>query len=521
MSSSLLTSLFNETDFIQYLIADLWRHFNANSSLDEQMNASNTLSKLHSILPDHRCDQLICHQFSFETYPFDEYKRFFQFWHFNQNYDKAFEQCLLTVLYPSKHHYLKSLVQQWICQCYTHGDINRIFRILFHHLHQCKRSQTNLQRLNEHIQEEFFSIDINVPNTFDEDYDDEYMRDYQMEHEEDNQITLSESNKSTNQFIKFPSFLSSFSSPNLSKSPKNRTGTMTTDSSRKSTQFTSIDTRTHSLTMDNPSGELDLSPLDYCSTKLHFHLLIYTESIDFPRIISILDIIDSLINILSSQLIHRLFISTDIPSSLNEEFTPIHRDNSHQSYLFILFDILLRFIRSYPLKDSEMIDNREVQLRSYSLLTRLCQELSSLAINQTIPIDDVNHLLRKVSFQKVIVHLFQGILPKKSSGTMREIPMEEFLRLVSEMIFLEHLIYSTDSDRFYQSLVNQTMFLSLILQYLKDLHLMTNHHFILDFIIQILPYSGSTLKSISVAVIEQLYRNLYYLAQPVHQHHFK
>ena len=239
--------------------------------------------------------------------------------------------------------------------------------------------------------------------------------------------------------------------------------------------------------------------------------------------------IESLIDLLPFQLVHRLFTTAQSRSSssmyalYSHHQRAIRGDLSNEmmpdqcSYLFILIDLLLIYVRSYSAKSSDVQENREIHLRSYRLLSRLCHNLSSLCIDCVIVSDDINRLLRRVAFQKIILHLFHRTIPRQSSvGIAGEDNLDlssdslshELIHLLEEMIFLEHLITTTDADLFVQSLVNQTLFLSIILQYLKNLHWIENHRFIIDFIVRILPYCGSALKTIGIRVIEQICRNL-------------
>ena len=68
-----------------------------------------------------------------------------------------------------------------------------------------------------------------------------------------------------------------------------------------------------------------------------------------------------------------------------------------------------------------------------------------------------------------------------------------------------------------QPIVNQSLFLSSILQYLKQIDFIENHRHIISLVVRILPHCGSSLKSISSLVIEQICRNLCFVVQ-AHQH---
>jgi len=68
-----------------------------------------------------------------------------------------------------------------------------------------------------------------------------------------------------------------------------------------------------------------------------------------------------------------------------------------------------------------------------------------------------------------------------------------------------------------QPIVNQSLFLSSILQYLKQIDFIENHRHIISLVVQILPHCGSSLKSISSLVIEQICRNLCFVVQTHNQ----
>ncbi|CAM4958947.1 unnamed protein product [Rotaria socialis] len=68
-----------------------------------------------------------------------------------------------------------------------------------------------------------------------------------------------------------------------------------------------------------------------------------------------------------------------------------------------------------------------------------------------------------------------------------------------------------------QPIVNQSLFLSSILQYLKQIDFIENHRHIISLVVRILPHCGSSLKSISSLVIEQICRNLCFIVQTYHQ----
>ena len=66
-------------------------------------------------------------------------------------------------------------------------------------------------------------------------------------------------------------------------------------------------------------------------------------------------------------------------------------------------------------------------------------------------------------------------------------------------------------------IVNQNLFLSSILQYLKQIDFIENHRHIISLVVRILPHCGSSLKSISSSVIEQICRNLCFVVQTQNQ----
>ena len=68
-----------------------------------------------------------------------------------------------------------------------------------------------------------------------------------------------------------------------------------------------------------------------------------------------------------------------------------------------------------------------------------------------------------------------------------------------------------------QPIVNQSLFLSSILQYLKQIDFIANHRHIIGLVVRILPHCGSSLKSISSLVIEQICRNLCFIVQAHNQ----
>lgn len=78
---------------------------------------------------------------------------------------------------------------------------------------------------------------------------------------------------------------------------------------------------------------------------------------------------------------------------------------------------------------------------------------------------------------------------------------------------------STNSMRYVDNhpIVNQILFLSSILQYLKQIDFIENHRHIISLVIRTLPHCGASLKSISSLVIEQICRNLCFVVQAHNQ----
>jgi hypothetical protein len=302
--------------------------------------------------------------------------------------------------------------------------------------------------------------------------------------------------------------------------------------------------RQHSASIDSYyTNDMDTLPIGLHNNGLdfkHIDILVYTRPMDFHRVLLTLNIIDDLIRLLSNQLIYQLLtIDTIETSAIYEQCCQqqriIHGNDTHdeqRSYLFVLIDQLVIYIRSYPLTsdNTQSIDNHEIHLRSYQLLACLCEQLSSLCIEQMISIVNVNSLLRKVALQKTILHIFHRILTDTSrqfivvvDNPLLTVPLSlftnEFLHLLETLIVLEYHLSSADADLFYQSLVNQTCFLSSILQCLMNTCFIEHHRSIVEFIHRILPFCGSALKTISCRTIEQIVRNLCFLVDCYRQPH--
>jgi len=144
-------------------------------------------------------------------------------------------------------------------------------------------------------------------------------------------------------------------------------------------------------------------------------------------------------------------------------------------------------------------------------------------MDNTILINYVINLLKKVSFQKIILSLFNRIINNKKNDLLKlniilydqfnKQYLKELIQLLEEIILLENIISSTDFNLINQLIVNQTIFLSTILQYLKQIHFIENHRYIISLVVRILPHCGSALKTISSRVIEQICRNLCFVVQ--------
>jgi hypothetical protein len=187
-------------------------------------------------------------------------------------------------------------------------------------------------------------------------------------------------------------------------------------------------------------------------------------------------------------------------------------NQEYQSYLYLLLKTLLVFTYSYHQKSIDIQENYQVQIHSLIVLTYICHDLSILCMDNTLLINYVINLLKKISFQKIILRLFNRIIDKNVDlNFLHEQLIKQYLKqlslLLEEIILLENIISSTDT------LVNQPMFISTILQYLKQIHSIENHRYIINLIIRILPHSGSALKTISIRVIEQICQNLCFIIQ--------
>ena len=94
----------------------------------------------------------------------------------------------------------------------------------------------------------------------------------------------------------------------------------------------------------------------------------------------------------------------------------------------------------------------------------------------------------------------------------RNSPDTDFINLLTKNSQTNPLRYIDNHP-----IVNQSLFLSSILQYLKQIDFIENHRHIISLVVRILPHCGSSLKSISSLVIEQICRNLCFVVQTHNQ----
>lgn len=167
--------LINETLFFQHITAYLWEYLSDRYERQYNVKASRILSMLHSMLPNCDCEDLICNQLSSthiqqyenELLIMEAYKRFFKLWNSTRDISivtyghlsKTFERCLLiviSVLNESNNHCLKSIVQQWTCDCFVHGDMCRIFDIIMIMLLHPDTARISVQKLHPVAHKEYF-----------------------------------------------------------------------------------------------------------------------------------------------------------------------------------------------------------------------------------------------------------------------------------------------------------------------------------------------------------------------------
>ena len=125
----------DKTDFLRYLIAYLWEYLSDKYQHEHNFQAAYSLIILHSMLPNNLCEELICQELSLkENQPssneislIEGFKRFFKLWNTTRdlsNLTKSFEQGLihvLSILQESNHNCLKTMVEQWINDCFIYG----------------------------------------------------------------------------------------------------------------------------------------------------------------------------------------------------------------------------------------------------------------------------------------------------------------------------------------------------------------------------------------------------------------
>ena len=247
-----------------------------------------------------------------------------------------------------------------------------------------------------------------------------------------------------------------------------------------------------------------------------------------------------------------------------------------RSYYPKTFDFRLNI---HDIQENRKIHIKSLKLLKYIChnLSLICMENNHINI---IIINYINNLFQKVSLQKIILHLFNTTINYKQrlikNKTLTKIIydyniellyhelikqyLNELIQLLEEIILLEHILryyqqrsdinsnrlrlttndYSNislfefnhhfDSDlitknttinslRYVdnQPIVNQSLFLTSILQYLKHIDFIENHYRIINLVARILPHCSSSLKSISSLVIEQICRNLCFIVQIHHQ----
>ena len=209
--------LLDDTPFFQYITLYLWERLSDDHDQTTHSQASKLLSMLHSMLPNDQCDELIHQQLASvprqdnEWPMLEQYKRFSQLWNstrdvpsFNDEYfTKSFSCCLLStmaMLNVTGHYSLKALVEQWTCDCFAHGDINRILDSLLIVFLSLDTARIGIQRVNSLFPKDF-SLDASVSSgdgdetneiicsmTFEQEYpeehDDEYTNDYETEQED-------------------------------------------------------------------------------------------------------------------------------------------------------------------------------------------------------------------------------------------------------------------------------------------------------------------------------------------------
>lgn len=264
------------------------------------------------------------------------------------------------------------------------------------------------------------------------------------------------------------------------------------------------------------------------------YILFYTQSYDNQRVLLSLNIIEHLIELLPQQLIHYLLFTSNIqtsPMNVQDLFfkrcrlfnLPKENTREYQTYLYFLLNTLLIFTYTYQSQSDDIPSNCQVHIHALIILARISHELSTLCIDNHLLRDHVLSLYKRISFQKIILILFNRMINKRINFTKLQLILhdqlikqylKEFLQLMSELILFEHVISSsTDSNITFQSLLQQNIFLSTILQCLKQISYIQYHQSLIHFILEILPHCGSTLKPISNRLVKQICRNLCFITQ--------
>lgn len=284
---------------------------------------------------------------------------------------------------------------------------------------------------------------------------------------------------------------------------------------------------TSSSRSDDTSSNIPIDPRDA-------YILFYTQSYDYDRVLLSLNIIERLIELLPQQLVHYLLFTSNIqtsPMNVQDLFLKrcqtfdLSKENTreYQTYLYLLLNTLLIFTHTYQPQSQDIQSNCQVHIHSLIILSRICHELSTLCMDNHLLKDYVVNLFKRISFQKIILTLFNRMINKRINfirlqtflhDQLIKQYLKEFLQLVKELILFEHVISSsTDPNVISQPLVQQTIFLSSILQCLKQISFIQYHRSIIHFVLEILPHCGSALKTISIRLIEQICRNLCFFTQ--------
>ncbi|CAF0777344.1 unnamed protein product [Brachionus calyciflorus] len=214
-------------------------------------------------------------------------------------------------------------------------------------------------------------------------------------------------------------------------------------------------------------------------------------------------------------------------------------------------------------------ENRNIQIYCLKILSKLFKELNILITQSNKPIHkNVLDYLDKLKIQKTFLHLLNSTIQQSTPNSLPNLLLQinnfnnlkqnqysyvsELLNCFENLIDLERVLNDynqsvkflksglltsasqqkisdteddflltlvqkkspqTNSNKYIpnQAIFNQSMFVSSILYYLKNMSLVEYHLDILKLIRNTLSSSGSNLKSISTYIIEQLCRNLLYI----------